>query len=273
MSDGGAGAVTLEGCLERGGRRWPQLGDVASAFRARFEAVLPTLDPSAPFHAEDAWLVAAFLAGNERALLLLREAIHEAAHGRWLWEKEDRRELESAVSEELLVAGKAGEAPGIGRYQGRGPLAAFLRVACLRHARILARRAQRETPAEEALFDNLVGGEATPELAVLKEQLRGELADSLRLALAALPVDKRLLLKQHYLDGVSADRLAQLHGTHRATVCRWMASARDEFLELVRNTVAEKLGVRRLDVDSIVRFVQSQLDVSFSLLRSSNEPA
>jgi RNA polymerase sigma-70 factor (ECF subfamily) len=80
--------------------------------------------------------------------------------------------------------------------------------------------------------------------------------------LARLPVDERNLLRFHFIDGLSLTQIATLRGVHQSTVSRLLARTRKDVLEGIR------LGFRTMFADaedefsSVIRLVQSQLDVS-----------
>ncbi len=229
-------------------------------FRERFTAGAVTAD---------VWLVAAFLARVPTATEELAAAVERALdqlRGRGL-QPADREELRSRVMEELLV----GEAPGIRAYRGRGPLAGFLRVVAVRQLSAMRGPAAHvQVDEEELLLRGIEAPASSPDAEALRARLRRKLRPLLQSAFAALPPRERLLLRQHYLDGLSLEALARAHGGHRATVARWLEGARAAYLERVRDTVSVQLGVPRLEADSVVRSVQSQIDLSFTLATSAS---
>jgi RNA polymerase sigma-70 factor, ECF subfamily len=57
-----------------------------------------------------------------------------------------------------------------------------------------------------------------------------------------------------------------LYGVHRATAARWVNAAREELGEAIRAQIAQRLTISVGQVDSIVRLVQSRIDVSLERL-------
>jgi len=96
---------------------------------------------------------------------------------------------------------------------------------------------------------------------MLRLHSRGEIVAAVTAAVAAMDPQHRLLLRQHYLDGLSIDRLAALHGIHRATATRRLASVREELALTVRTRLMTKLDIGVGTLDSIVRLVGSELEL------------
>lgn len=162
-----------------------------------------------------------------------------------------------------LVSPRDGAAPRILGYSGKGPLGAWLRVVAARALVERRRKVRPSVPIEEE-----VGGALArthdPELELLKRTYKAELERAFRDAFAALPSEERLLLVQHHKDGLSVDKLAALHGVHRATAARRVAAARETFTREVRAVLARELAVGNETFDSIVRLVQSELSLHLS---------
>ena len=71
-----------------------------------------------------------------------------------------------------------------------------------------------------------------------------------------------MLLRYQLIDGLTIDEIGALSRVHRATAARWLATIRDGLVERTRELLGEALGVDSVEAASIVRMVQSQLDVS-----------
>jgi len=99
-------------------------------------------------------------------------------------------------------------------------------------------------------------------LAELKARYRSELADAFRTSLAELAPRDRTLLRYQMIDGLSIDEIGAIYRVHRATAARWLVGIRDHLVADTRGRLAAKLGVDTEEAASIVRLVQSQLDVS-----------
>ena len=149
----------------------------------------------------------------------------------------------------------------IGDYAGRGALRSWLRVCVSRELVRLAKAQQREEPLEEHLIADPGYGD-DPALEELKAKYRAELADAFRTALSELPARERTLLRYQLIDGLTIDEIGAIFRVHRATAARWLAKIRDDLVTRTRSLMAESLGVDTDEAASIVRLVQSQLDVS-----------
>jgi RNA polymerase sigma-70 factor (ECF subfamily) len=153
----------------------------------------------------------------------------------------------------------------IGAYQGRGGLTAFLRAVATRIGfRVL--REHRAASANRWPAELTALGHAIAAAEPRKQAFADELNRGLRIALAALPARDRTLLRQSFVDGLSIDRLAVLHHVHRATAARWIQHARDALRTAVFAHVARALEVPSGELDSVVRWVQSQLEMSLHRL-------
>jgi RNA polymerase sigma-70 factor, ECF subfamily len=78
-------------------------------------------------------------------------------------------------------------------------------------------------------------------------------------------------LRQHALDGLSIDRLAALHKVHRATAARWVEAARTAALEHTRLALGRRLRVGPDELESVMRLVRSQLDITLPALLRQGE--
>ena len=74
------------------------------------------------------------------------------------------------------------------------------------------------------------------------------------------------MLRQYYIDGLTIDRLAALYRVDRATTARWVVAARSAVLAGTRDFLGSALGVTTSEVESILRLVGSQLELSLRQL-------
>jgi len=105
-----------------------------------------------------------------------------------------------------------------------------------------------------------------PELSILRAQYRDAVDAALRAALAGLNARARALLRYQLIDGWSIDQVGKLYGVHRATAARWLADARAALGDAIRSELAARLRIAASEVDSIVRLVQSRVDMSLDRL-------
>lgn len=64
----------------------------------------------------------------------------------------------------------------------------------------------------------------------------------------------------------------KLYGVHRATAARWLADARAALGDAIRGELAGRLRIAASEVDSIVRLVQSRVDMSLDRLLVTDSP-
>ncbi len=246
--------------------RWPQVR-LDEALRELLVARLEAAGADAK--AADLLLALAAARGDAAALreleALLAVQVDHFGRGGGL-HAADRDELRQRVREQLLM-GSGGSGPGLNGYSGRGELGAWLRVVVVREGLRLRRGARREEATDEAELEDVLPPTGDPELAYLKQLYREAFDGALREALAELPAKDRLVLAQHFVDGLSIDRIGALHQAHRATAARWIAHARAQLFTRTRWILMTRLGLDRAEVESLLRLVKSQLSISLRALQ------
>jgi RNA polymerase sigma-70 factor (ECF subfamily) len=170
-------------------------------------------------------------------------------------------EVKQALRFDLLVGDGS---PKIADYAGRGELAAWVRISATRKALKVIRRGQREETLDEILLEHWPAATPDPRQKHLRSQYTSELKRSIREAFAALEVRQRNLLRQHILDELTIDDLARLYRVHRATCARWLADARADLSRSTRKRLVNALGMRGDEVDSLLRFLDSDIELSIS---------
>jgi RNA polymerase sigma-70 factor, ECF subfamily len=263
-------ASTLAGLVERARRAWPDWRLSPERFAAYLGARCPAGEPVARglsgLFVEDLYL--AFACGQRVTAAIevvhtdhLADAATAVSHQYRSTVLAD--EVRQRLAERLLLAA-ADSAPGIEQYGGRGSLRGWLRVIALRDA---ARQVgQRELPNDnDVLFDRVIGGEDHALLRA-KASYRKLFKDAFNSAVQALSIHDRLLLRQHFCDGLSLDEMARLQRVHRATAARRLARVRDKLLERTRAYFEGELSIDRADFDELMALISSHLDASISRL-------
>ncbi|MBX3154896.1 MAG: hypothetical protein KF773_02765 [Deltaproteobacteria bacterium] len=165
------------------------------------------------------------------------------------------------VRAELLAPRPKGP-PRILSYSGRGRIAAWLRAVAIRAGLRLVREPRGEELDEATRAG--VGDDA--ELAYMKRTYGDAFRRAFRVALAELPARDRLLLKQRFRHDLGVVELGTLHNVHAGTISRWVAAAREALARKTREVMMRELRVDGDVLASILRLVESQLDVSLSAL-------
>jgi RNA polymerase sigma-70 factor (ECF subfamily) len=168
----------------------------------------------------------------------------------------------------LLFVGDGTRPAALRSYSGRGDLRSYLRVIATRELiRVIGvERRELASPAESFL-DRLAPA-SDVEVGYLREAYRADVDAAMRVALQTLPDDARALLRYSLIDGWTVDRIGTLYGVHRATAARRVAAARDQLAAAIRLELSTRLVIPIEEVDSVVRLVQSRIDVSLSRLLS-----
>ena len=216
--------------------------------------------------AADLYLATACITGDAAAIARLDAILPMVARpvlARLGLSASDHDEIVQRVRVALLVRDQDGTC-GLAGYSGRGELRAYLRAVAVR---IALKRLERETPPTDDQSEFLTfvpDASDSPELTLLKHRCRDNLRSCFASVLASLTPRERTLLRQHYIDGITIDVLAQFHAVHRSTCARWMEAVRVRILRSVRSHLRATLGLDAADVDAAIDLVRSQLDLSLS---------
>ena len=148
-------------------------------------------------------------------------------------------------------------------YAGRGPLAAWLLVVGIRNVLQLERerRGLREDVIDSVMELPLEVAEPAGVLAPDCERLKA----ALQAAASSLTPRERTVLKLNFAEGLNIEEIGQLYSVHRATVARWIASAREALLKRTRAQF-QTAGTHGDALESLLRLADSRLDLSLSTL-------
>jgi RNA polymerase sigma-70 factor (ECF subfamily) len=268
-----ADALTLQEALQAtvaaAREAWPGLSVPAEVFVAYLgERILPespTIDDGLrELRPDDLFLACACSLGDARAL---RE--FEARYAgevdsvlvRLTGSTAGRDDVLQLLREKLFVA-QPDRPPAIVKYGGRSGLRTWLGATLVRLVLNHVARVPKDVPVEDEILAALPTPGADPELELFKSRYAAEFRAALAESVAALPVRDRNLLRHGFTDGLSIDQIGALYGVHRATAARWMQGARQRLLGGLRRALMSRLGVDRVELDSIVRLIESRIDVS-----------
>jgi RNA polymerase sigma-70 factor (ECF subfamily) len=235
------------------------------AARLRDDAELRAAPGGAPAHDADVFLAFALAAGDPAAVRAFEERFVpqiELALRRLRLPAGTIDEIKQVLRFDLLVGD--GGAPRIADYAGRGELAGWLRVTATRRALSAARRAGREEALDDLLLAHWPDASPGPAGKHLRAKYTAELKRAIHEAFAALEVRQRNLLRQHVLDELTIDDLARLYRAHRATCARWLADARAELGKGTRKRLIAALGLQLPELESLLRFLDSDIELSIS---------
>jgi RNA polymerase sigma-70 factor (ECF subfamily) len=245
---------------------WPAVSVDSAAFARRLgELVADAPDPVAAVGelcAGDLYLAAACAAGDPRALAAFEQHFMPdiAAYiARTDPDPAVADEVRQLVRQRLLV-GDGAAPPKIATYGGRGPLGAWLRTVAVRTTLELVRARRPDDPLDTAPELHAAG--ADPELEYLKARYATEVGDAFTAVLRELPERQRNILRLYFLEALTIETIAAMYRVHRMTVSRWIATWRDEIFAATQRLLRERLKVSPDELDSLLRLVQSRIDVS-----------
>jgi len=154
-----------------------------------------------------------------------------------------------------------GDDPKLRQYDGRGPLANWIQVGLARSCIHLHKRASLEVPLVEELLALPASGDDA-DLALFKEKFRTTYKESFEAAVARLDAPARAVLRQHLVLTMSIDTIARIHGVHRSSAARWLASAKETLSSYLRDELVKRCNMHGQELDRTVLLVESRLDIS-----------
>jgi RNA polymerase sigma-70 factor, ECF subfamily len=229
-----------------------RIGERTSEPAERVIATLP---------AADLYLAAACADGDQTAIGTFRDAFVPSLRQALGKLAMPSSTLDEAV-QRVLVMVFVGESPQIRNYAGRGSLRSWLRSIGVRTARRMLGVEHAEAGAGDGEINELPAAVRDPELELLRVRYRDDVKRAFAAAFQQLDERQRNILRQYHIDGLTIDQLAALYHVNRATTARWVAGARLAIVKATRAQLIEHAGVPPTDVDSVIRLVRSQLDLS-----------
>jgi len=248
---------------------------ISAAGRAAWPEIVPTdelaariaLHAADPAHDAELYLASALALRDPAALRIFERDLVPAIAGAL-----HRLRLPVGASDEVIQMLRVdlllGDPPRISEYAGTGALVAWLRVTATRRALRLLRTTRRETRLDDALLDEIADPprRADPTRQYLRARYTAELKQAVADAFAKLELRQRNLLRQHILDRLTIDDLAELYRVHRVTCSRWIAEARSELGRATRKQLSRALSLDLGELDTLLRFLDSDIELSVSRL-------
>ncbi len=165
------------------------------------------------------------------------------------------------VMREELLAPRPDAAPRILSYSGRGQLRGWLRAVAARTGLRTIGQPHRQEELDERKH---APTEGDLELEYMKKTYGEAFQRAFTAALAAIPAEDRLLLKQRFRHQLTVEELGAMHSVHAGTISRWVAAARERLVKATRVEMMRELGVDRAEVSSILRLIESQMEITLS---------
>jgi RNA polymerase sigma-70 factor (ECF subfamily) len=115
----------------------------------------------------------------------------------------------------------------------------------------------------DALSDAMPAG-ANPELDYLKARYNAEFRAAFEKAVTELSDRERVVLRYHYVNGLSQERIAHIYQISQATVSRWIANARDSIRRHAELELRKRLQANSSELESIAALLKSEFDMSLA---------
>lgn len=259
-------AEVLARMHEAGRAAWPATTVSFAAFAAYVAARAPDPERLARLHAADLYLACACAAGDAGAI-----AAFEAQYLAPLPAQVARTGVTADAAAEVVQALRARLFVGarlLATYDGRGALAAWLRVAAVR----AASNARRDAANRAALLaaEPEAGPRALPvldpALALVKRRYGAAFSTAIKDAFAALDDAGRTVLRLQFTDGLNLDAIAQILGVSRATAGRRVLAARERVRDETLRLLGERIAATPDELASLLAVVRSTLEVSLGAL-------
>jgi RNA polymerase sigma-70 factor (ECF subfamily) len=267
----------VELARDRARGEWPGVEldavDFARYLGERARELGPPLEAVERLHTSDLFLACACSRGDRAAIDLFEQRIMIEVP---LYLAKQRaepafvEEVQQEVRRRLFVAAE-GESAAIASYGGRGPLGGWTRVVAVRTAAELRRAEQRGARRTSALAERVAESAVDPELDYLKARYAAELREAFETALASLAREERVLLRLHFVEGMTTHALGPVYGLDHSTIVRRLAKARGRLLELARARLGERLDISASHAQSLMLMARSRLDITLSPLFDESE--
>jgi RNA polymerase sigma-70 factor (ECF subfamily) len=229
-------------------------------------------------HPSDLFLAQACVHGDQVAIERLESLFGTELCGharRFANSRHSVDDLMQILREKLFVEAHSGRPPKLTAYSGQGPLRAWLTVTAMRTFLDCSRSGaqhKRETAFDGEVLEALMAPGDDVEIAFLKDKYRADFRAAFSTALRSLQSSERNLLRHHWLAGLSIDQIGVIYHTHRSTVARRLARAREALMSATRRELMSSLGLENDELDSVMALISSRLEVSvFRLLGERTE--
>jgi len=269
---------TLRRVIDHARETWPDLAIPSAVFAAYLGARIPAgkspVETLATLHVTDLYLACACandvpgaVEQFDRQFAGTVEAFVRSVPGA----SSRLDDLQQALRTKLFVDAPD-EPKKIAQYTGRGKLSSWIGVTVQRTALNLVRsdNARKETGLDD--FSEAIPSGANPELDYLKARYRAEFREAFQQAVSELSQRERVVLRHHYVNGLSQERIARLYQANQATVSRWIASARESIRRTAERELRKRLNTSVSEIQSIAALIRSQFDLSLArYLESDSE--
>ena len=259
----------IERAFQRGRQAFPQIDLAQPVFEAFAQARAEHVGVwgSDPERAADLYLAAACVSQHPAAIaeFLARFGSNIPKYlGKLARNGDVISEVRQIIATRCLVS-EPDRPVALTSYSGAGSLEGWVRATAVREALALKKRDERETGGFESALEARLSW-ADQEISMFKKVYREPVSRAFAEACGQLAPEHRALLRLHFAQGVTTAQLATMYGTSRATLVRRLTDAREALVSLVKANLKSAIGVTDNDFLSVVKLVNSQLDLRLSLV-------
>jgi RNA polymerase sigma-70 factor (ECF subfamily) len=170
-------------------------------------------------------------------------------------------DVKQSLSETLFVSG---DTPRIAQYSGRGPLGAWVGMSARRLAGRIGSGRAAVPLDEEAMALEALGPQDDPGLFYLKKRYGEEVRQAVSDAFGALDPEDKTMMRLSLVEKMSLEEIGKVFGVNQSTISRRVANVRNAVTKAAKRQLRESLGASTEEVESIIRMVQSQVEIRFS---------
>jgi RNA polymerase sigma-70 factor (ECF subfamily) len=179
-------------------------------------------------------------------------------------------EVRQIIAVRCLVS-EPGRPAALNSYSGAGSLEGWVRATVVREALALSKRTERESHRFESVLQDHLSW-ADQEIAMLRKIYCEPVSRAFAAACVQLSPEHRALLRLHFAQGVTTGQLATMYAVSRATLVRRLTEARETLVALVKTNLKAALGIAENDFSSVLKLVNSQLDLRLSMVLKDADP-
>lgn len=173
-----------------------------------------------------------------------------------------------------FIYGNANSQPKIAGYRGKKKLRNWIYIAAMRQALTVLQKNKKEKPLTDLDYKQLSAMGDDPELQYLKVVCRKKFAAAFQTALSSLSFKDRNILRYHYIEGLSVDKIAKINNVHRVTVSKWLMAIRQQLLTQIQTILLADLNINQNTFQSMFQLIKSQFNVSIcQYLKKSEDPS
>ena len=245
--------------------RWPHGPEPDVAF---VDLVVARIDQP---RVEDLYLAWWCSSGDEAALAAFEKAYAEDLHAvATRFRDMPADELRQQLRIRLFV-GTDESPPKIREYAGTGSLKSWLRVTAVR-CFIDIQRSVKSQRFEQELDEAELLGMSDPQDSQIRAEVGAAVKAAFAAAVARLLPRQRVFLRHAYVDRHTLDQIAAHYAVHRTTVARTLAAAREQLITETRANVASAIDVDNDELQSVIRMLDSRIDLSLSRVLATQAP-